>query len=120
MKNDNFEQSHSAEKSERETLWDFQSSIMFQNIKKTEGGTLWYDKKFSINSIMRKQSKLETTRYPKWRSLVVFKVLHVGFVILDGVLRFAICFGQTEQKNKKVDLPCLKKLLTVRVGHTFY
>ena len=32
MKNDNFEQSHSAEKSERGTLWDFQTSIMFQNI----------------------------------------------------------------------------------------
>ena len=34
MKNDNFEQSHSAKKSERGTLWDFQTSIMFQNIKK--------------------------------------------------------------------------------------
>ena len=34
MKNDSFEQSHSAEKSERGTLWDFQTSIMFQNIKK--------------------------------------------------------------------------------------
>ena len=34
MKNDNFEQSHSAEKSERGTLWDFQTSNMFQNIKK--------------------------------------------------------------------------------------
>ena len=45
MKNDNFEQSHSAEKSERGTLWDFQTSIMFQNIKKIEGGTLWYNQK---------------------------------------------------------------------------
>ena len=40
MKNDNFEQSHSAEKSEMGTLWDFQTSIMFQNIKKIEGG-IW-------------------------------------------------------------------------------
>ena len=45
MRNDNFEQSHSAEKSERGTLWDFQTSIMFQNIKKNEGGTLWCNQK---------------------------------------------------------------------------
>ena len=47
MKNDKFEQSHSAEKSERGTLWDFQTSIMFQNIKNIEGGTLWYNQKTS-------------------------------------------------------------------------
>ena len=47
MKNDNFEQSHSAEKSERGTLWDFQTSIMFQNIKKIEGGHFGTIKKFS-------------------------------------------------------------------------
>ena len=35
---DNFELSHSAEKSERGPLWGFQTSIMFQNIKKIEGG----------------------------------------------------------------------------------
>ena len=29
----------------RGTLWDFQTSIMFQNIKKIEGGTFWYNKK---------------------------------------------------------------------------
>ena len=27
------------------TLWDFQTSIMFQNIKKIERGTLWYNQK---------------------------------------------------------------------------
>ena len=27
------------------TLWDFQTSIMFQNTKKIEWGTLWYNKK---------------------------------------------------------------------------
>ena len=37
-KNDNFEQSHSAEISEKGSLWDFQTSIMFQNIKKLKGG----------------------------------------------------------------------------------
>ena len=31
---DNFEQSHSAKKSKRGTRWDFQTSIMIQNIKK--------------------------------------------------------------------------------------
>ena len=40
-----FEQSHSPEKYERGTLRDFQTSIMFQNIKKNEGGTLWYNQK---------------------------------------------------------------------------
>ena len=46
MKNDNFEQSHSAEKSERGTLWDFQTSIMFQNIKKIEEGPFGTIKNF--------------------------------------------------------------------------
>ena len=27
------------------THWDFQTSIMFQNIKKIEGGTLWFNQK---------------------------------------------------------------------------
>ena len=27
------------------TLWDFQTSIMFQNMKKIERGTLWYNQK---------------------------------------------------------------------------
>ena len=51
MKNDNFEQPHSAEKSERGTLQDFQTSIMFQNIKKLKGdtGTI---KKFSKKSLI--------------------------------------------------------------------
>ena len=73
MKNDNFEQSHSAEKSERETLWDFQSSIMFQNIKKTEGGTLWYDKKFSINSIMPKTIQVRNNQISKVEILSCFQ-----------------------------------------------
>ena len=46
MKNDNFEQFHSAEKSERGTLWDFQTSIMFQNIKQLKGDPLVQSKNF--------------------------------------------------------------------------
>ena len=52
MKNDNFEQSHSAEKSERGALWDFQTSIMFQNIQKNEGGPFGTIKKFSKKSLI--------------------------------------------------------------------
>ena len=63
MKNDNFEQSHSAEKSERGTLWDFQTSIMFQNIKKMKGGPFGTIRKFSKKvSQCRKKSKLKTPR----------------------------------------------------------
>ena len=35
--------------------------------------------------------------------------MDVGFIILDGVLRLAVCFGQTEQMNKKVVLTRVKK-----------
>ena len=52
MKNDSFEQSHSAEKSERGTLWDFQTFTMFQNIKKIEGGILWYNQKIFEKSLI--------------------------------------------------------------------
>ena len=71
MKNDNFEQSHSAKKFER-------------------GGP------FGI------------FKHP------------FGFILLHEVLRFAVCFGQTEQMSKKVDLTRVKKLPTVSVGHIFY
>ena len=50
MKNDNFEQSHSAEKSERGGLWDFQTSIMFQIIKKLKGDPLVQSKNFRKKS----------------------------------------------------------------------
>ena len=63
MKNDSFEQSHSAEKSERGTLWDSQTSIMFQNIKKIGGGPFGTIKNFSKKSlIVPKKSKLKTPR----------------------------------------------------------
>ena len=41
----------------RETLWDFQTSIMFQNIKKNEGGP--FGTKFSqkVNSAEKIQGK---------------------------------------------------------------
>ena len=48
MKNDNFEQSHSAEKSEKSERGD---ALGFSNIyyvpkyQKIEGGTLWYNQK---------------------------------------------------------------------------
>ena len=45
------------------TLRDFQTSIMFQNIKKIEGGTLWYNQKiFEKSLIVPKKSKLKTPR----------------------------------------------------------
>ena len=37
-KNGEFEQSHSAEKFEKGTLWDFLPSILLQIIKKKQGG----------------------------------------------------------------------------------
>ena len=67
MKNDNFEQSHSAEKSERGTLWDFQTSIMFQNIKKIEGDTLWYNQK------SRKKIQVKNTQIAKVGILSCFQ-----------------------------------------------
>ena len=47
-----------------ETLWDFQTSIMFQNIKKIEGGTLWYNQKIfeKKSHSAEKKSKLKTPR----------------------------------------------------------
>ena len=45
MKGENFfnfgKKSHSAEKTERGSLWDFPTSIRSQNSKKIEGGILW-------------------------------------------------------------------------------
>ena len=53
MKNDNFEQSQirqdSAEVSERGTLWDFQTSILLQKIKKRKGDPLVQSKNFRKN-----------------------------------------------------------------------
>ena len=41
-KNENFEQSHSAENSEkRGTFWDFSTFVLLQNIKKIKRRTLW-------------------------------------------------------------------------------
>ena len=34
------------------TLWDFQTSIMFQIIKKNERGTLWYNQKIFEKSVI--------------------------------------------------------------------
>ena len=64
MKNDNFEQSHSAEKSERgRTLWDFPTSIYVPKYqKKLKGGPFGTIKKFSKSLIVPKKSKLKTPR----------------------------------------------------------
>ena len=122
MKNDNFEQSHSAKKFERETLWDFQTSIMFQNIKKIKLVTLWYNQKiFEKSLIVQEKIQVKNTQIAKVGILSCFQGSGRRFYNFGwGVLWFTVCFGRTEQMNKKVDLPCLKKLLTVRVGHTFY
>ena len=40
------------------TLWDFQTSIMFQNIKKIEGGTLWYNQKIFEKSLSAEKNKV--------------------------------------------------------------
>ena len=66
MKNDNFEQSHSAKKSERVTLWDFQTSIMFQNIKKIEGDPLVQSKNFRKKSLIEpKKIEVKNTHIAK-------------------------------------------------------
>ena len=61
MKNDNFEQSHSPEKSERGTLWGFQTSIMFQNIKKLKGGPFVQSKDFRKKVSVPKKIQVKNT-----------------------------------------------------------
>ena len=64
MKNDNFEQSHSAEKSERGDPLGFLNKYYVRKYqKKIEGGTFWYNKKnFEKSLIVPKKSKLKTPR----------------------------------------------------------
>ena len=48
------------------TLWDFQTSIMFQNIKKIEGGSLWYNQKiFEKKSHSAKKIQVKNTQIAK-------------------------------------------------------
>ena len=48
------------------TLWDFQTSIMFQNIKKIEGGTLWYNQKiFEKKSHSAEKLQVKNTQITK-------------------------------------------------------
>ena len=43
-------------------LWDFQTSIMFQRIKKNEGGTLWYNQTiFEKSLIVPKKIQVKNT-----------------------------------------------------------
>ena len=56
------------------TLWDFQTSIMFQSIKKYEGGTLWYNKKkFEKSLIVPKKIRVEKTQIVKVGILSCFQ-----------------------------------------------
>ena len=90
------------------THWDFQTFIMFQNIKKIEGGPFGTIKKFSRKClIVPKKIQVNNTQIAKVGILSCF--LDVGFIIFDEVLRFAVSFGRTEQMNKKVDLTRVKK-----------
>ena len=73
MKNDNFQQSHSAEKSERGTLWDFQTSIMFQNIKKLKGDPLVQSKNFGKTLIVPKNIQVKNTQIAKVGILSCFQ-----------------------------------------------
>ena len=73
MKNENFEQSHSAEKSKIRTLWGFQTSIMFQKIKKIEGGTLWYNRKIFEKSHSAEEIQVINTQIAKVGILSCFQ-----------------------------------------------
>ena len=87
---------------------------MFRNIKKIEGGPFG-----TIKTISKKKShsaeriNVKNTQIAKMGILSCFQgsgrrfynVLNVG----REVLRFAVCFGQTEQMNKKVDLTRVKR-----------
>ena len=95
---------------------------MFHNIKKNEGGFLWYNQKiFEKSLIVQEKIQVKNTQIAKVGILSCFQGSGRLFYIFGwgGVLWFAVCFGRTEQMNKKVDLSCLKKLPTVRVGHIF-
>ena len=57
MKNDNFEQSHSAEKSERGVPLGFSNIYYVPKYQKIEGGTLWHNQKnFEKSLIVPKQN----------------------------------------------------------------
>ena len=57
-KNENFEQSHSAENSEkRGTLWDFLTFVPLPNIKKIEKRTLWGHLKSFEKSLTKPKSR---------------------------------------------------------------
>ena len=80
IKNEIFEQCHSAEKCKRGTIWDFLTSIVLQNIETNEGETLWWN-----------QKKLQKSRIV--RGSYVFEFLDVDVFVLDEVLAFRVCFG---------------------------
>ena len=58
LKIENFEKSHSAEKSEKRTLWDSLTFVLLQGIKQREGGPFGNIKK------IRKKIKIENFEQP--------------------------------------------------------
>ena len=87
------------------TLCDFLTSIVLQNIKKIEGGTLWgkiFNPKISKSRIVPKKSGgIFSVISRLWTSVLFF------LFVLDALLRLQ--FEVVEQMNKKVGLSCLKK-----------
>ena len=67
MKNEIFEQSHSAEKCERGTLRAFPTYIMFQNIKKMKG-----DPRTVLYATQKRRKKYyDSVPWEKWYNLVI-------------------------------------------------
>ena len=74
MTNDNFEQSHSAEKSERGTLWVFKHLLCSKISKKLKGGPFGTIKKYSKKSlIVPKKIQVKNTQIAKVGILSCFQ-----------------------------------------------
>ena len=66
-------------------LWDFLTSIVLQNILKSEGETAWWNPK-NFKKIRVKNTK---------GGSYVIEVLDVDVFVLDEVLAFRVCFGSS-------------------------
>ena len=88
------------------TLWDFLTSIVFQNIETNERETLWWNQKSSKKSLSAEKNRVKNTKG--------------GVLCFRGSGRRCFCFGRgsgvssmfwtsvvqvddVEQMNKKVD-----------------
>ena len=72
------------------TLWDFLTSIVFQNIETNERETLWWNQKSSKKSLSAEKNRVKNTKGGSY----VFEVLDVDVFVLDEVLAFRVCFGR--------------------------